>query len=97
MWITVPDNPSFTAFNTLTIQFFSEDRAALQHDPWLEGVSSSDPGEAVVVARDGGFYLHQGLVTMWAVKSMSAFDVLMRTWDWLNVTVQEHERGRLFA
>ncbi|KAF2105224.1 hypothetical protein BDV96DRAFT_592861 [Lophiotrema nucula] len=82
LWVTAPDNPPFHQSNTLAIQFFPDDRAVLGNDAWLKEAAKSDLGKAVLVPCDDGFYIHQGLATISAVKSQASFSVLIKTWDW---------------
>jgi hypothetical protein len=89
VWVSFPDKKPLDQTATLAIQYFPDNHESLGHDAWLAKARVLDLRNTVIDAEDGGCYVHQGLVTMLAVKSLNRIDVDAYTWDWLTRQLRE--------
>ncbi|KAB2099945.1 hypothetical protein AG0111_0g11664 [Alternaria gaisen] len=89
VWVSFPDRRPLDQTATLAIQYFPDDHESLGHDAWLAEARVLDLRNTVIDAEDGGCYVHQGLVTMLAVKSRNQIAVDAYTWDWLTRRLRE--------
>ncbi|KAF2818334.1 hypothetical protein CC86DRAFT_337369, partial [Ophiobolus disseminans] len=92
MWVSFPDARPLYETATLAIQLFPEDHQSLSHDSWLaEAYSMAKLRNTVIKADNGGYYVHQGLVTLLALKSLNTISVVAHTWDWLSQQLRNNQ------
>jgi hypothetical protein len=89
VWVSFPDASPLSETASLAIQSFPEDRESLGHDPWLTPAYSMTLRNTVI-REDEGYYVHQGLVTLLALKAMNTISVVAHTWDWLAQQLREN-------
>ncbi|KAH7042197.1 hypothetical protein B0J12DRAFT_788067 [Macrophomina phaseolina] len=100
VWVMFPDNYLFHESSTLAIHNCPKDLKKLGHDTWLADAPQSGLGDLAVwrEKNGGGTWVHQGLVTMLAVKKFSSsFSVRLHEWDWLMCQLQKHQKDNLLS
>ncbi|KAH7070881.1 hypothetical protein FB567DRAFT_633815 [Paraphoma chrysanthemicola] len=80
IWITSPDKLGVADSPSLGIQIWPEDHKTLAHDAWLKSAYEMEMENTIVSSEGGGCILHQGLVTMLAVMSLTSLIVSYWTW-----------------
>ncbi|KAH7062772.1 hypothetical protein BKA63DRAFT_190834 [Paraphoma chrysanthemicola] len=80
IWITSPDKLGIADSPSTRIQIWPEDQKTLAHNAWMERAYGMKIENTIVSCEDGGYILHQGLVTMLAVASLSS--LLVSYWTW---------------
>ncbi|KAI8930708.1 hypothetical protein NX059_012317 [Plenodomus lindquistii] len=71
VWVSFPDKTPLDQTATLAFQYIPENHERLGHDAWLAEARMLDLRNTVIEVEDSGCCVHQGLLTMLAVKSLN--------------------------